>query len=251
MAITQTQKLNDFAIRCFRDMADQDYIAARSAFFNQLYPQFFSAGQQAFEKYIKAMLLFHRIPAAHIRHDAAKGLRLIEKHLGLQIAFSSYARESFDQITDLGQDRYLTYPWVVQGREVLYFDTAIWELRRYCRLSRLNAADVASFQPVERVSDQRHLDTMLKSERIPGGILEKIMKDRNHPARRPLLYKNIRFMTRLRTTLPWRDRMHSVNSPLSLFPEMLDEVGKYVYLTKPAQQIFREAAARKAKGPRR
>lgn len=42
--------LNDFATRCFRDVADGDYIAARLAWRAKLFPQFLSSAQQAPEK---------------------------------------------------------------------------------------------------------------------------------------------------------------------------------------------------------
>ena len=48
---SQDAYLNDFATRSFRDMADMDYIAARSAYRLELYPQFMWSGLQAIEKY--------------------------------------------------------------------------------------------------------------------------------------------------------------------------------------------------------
>jgi hypothetical protein len=42
--------LNDFATRCFRDVADGGYIAARLAYRAQLFSQFLWSSQQAIEK---------------------------------------------------------------------------------------------------------------------------------------------------------------------------------------------------------
>ena len=39
--------LNDFAVRCFRDIADADYIAARMAYRADLMMQYLWASQQA------------------------------------------------------------------------------------------------------------------------------------------------------------------------------------------------------------
>jgi hypothetical protein len=44
-------RVNDFAIRSFRDTADCDYISARMAFRARLIPQFLWSGLQAIEKY--------------------------------------------------------------------------------------------------------------------------------------------------------------------------------------------------------
>jgi hypothetical protein len=43
-------RLDDFAIRCFRDIADGDYVSARMAYRAQLTVQYLWAGQQAIEK---------------------------------------------------------------------------------------------------------------------------------------------------------------------------------------------------------
>ena len=67
--------LDSFAIRTFRDMADGDYIMARSAYKNRLVPQFLTASHQAIEKYIKCILLLNRIKSRHINHSLARGLQ--------------------------------------------------------------------------------------------------------------------------------------------------------------------------------
>lgn len=51
--------LNTFAKDVFRNQADCDYIAARANFRMQLRQQFLWSGQQALEKYLKAILLFN------------------------------------------------------------------------------------------------------------------------------------------------------------------------------------------------
>ncbi|WP_107804507.1 HEPN domain-containing protein [Nitrosomonas oligotropha] len=69
--------INDFATRSFRDIADQDYIAARLSYRHGLYSQFHWQSLQALEKYLKAILLYNRIEAKNINHD-------IEVHLNTQ-----------------------------------------------------------------------------------------------------------------------------------------------------------------------
>lgn len=75
--------LNDFATRSFRDIADQDYIMARAAYRATLYPQFLWSGLQAIEKYLKAILLYNRIPQPKgkdlLRHDLARALELTKQ----------------------------------------------------------------------------------------------------------------------------------------------------------------------------
>jgi HEPN domain-containing protein len=55
--------LKDFAFRSFFEIADGDYIAARTLYRAKLLPQFLSASQQALEKYLKYILLLNRIHA--------------------------------------------------------------------------------------------------------------------------------------------------------------------------------------------
>jgi hypothetical protein len=70
--------LNDYAIRCFRDQADRDYIVSRMAYRARLYSQFHWSGLQAIEKYFKAILLLNRIPSKRIGHDLVKGVELLK-----------------------------------------------------------------------------------------------------------------------------------------------------------------------------
>ena len=50
------RELNLFAIRSFRDVADNDYIAARLAYRAHLPGQFLWSCEQAIEKYLKFIL---------------------------------------------------------------------------------------------------------------------------------------------------------------------------------------------------
>jgi HEPN domain-containing protein len=61
--------LNEFALRCFRDVADGDYVAARMAYRAELLLQAYWASQQALEKYVKGILVFRRIPRKKPTHS--------------------------------------------------------------------------------------------------------------------------------------------------------------------------------------
>jgi hypothetical protein len=54
--------LNNFALCCFRDIADGDYITARMAFRAGLIPQALWSSEQAIEKYV-CILLLQRVEA--------------------------------------------------------------------------------------------------------------------------------------------------------------------------------------------
>lgn len=64
--------INSYASRCFRDVADADYVSARMCYRAGLFAQFQWAGLQACEKYLKAILLYNRIPSHNVGHSLKK-----------------------------------------------------------------------------------------------------------------------------------------------------------------------------------
>ena len=61
--------LNDYAVRCFRDTADMEYILARIAHRLEFFGQYHWHGLHAIEKYIKSILLFNRISSKKMGQD--------------------------------------------------------------------------------------------------------------------------------------------------------------------------------------
>lgn len=87
--------LNDFATRSFRDVADDDYIAARFPFRARLIPQFLWASLQALEKYLKCMLVLNRIPTSR-GHDLGEILAAFEKNKPFELRLSAPAKKFVD-----------------------------------------------------------------------------------------------------------------------------------------------------------
>jgi len=77
---------------------------------------------------------------------------------------------------------------------------------------------------------------------IVGGHLEKVLAKRDHPSRPALIWHNMYFGSGRRTSVRHRKMSTSGNSPLSLHPEILDEVLKYVFLPKDVIAAYRNAA---------
>src|ERR1022692_10219 len=84
--------LNDFALRCFRDTADGDYIAARMAYRADLIPQALWASQQAIEKYTKCILLLRRIVWNTPNHSLLRPLEKIEQQIRLRLTPYKHGR---------------------------------------------------------------------------------------------------------------------------------------------------------------
>lgn len=224
--------LNDIAIRCFRDMADQDYIAARLAYRAGLHPQFFWSSQQALEKYLKCILLINRVPAKTLRHDLGAALRVVERSLPSPIDLLEITRRFIARIDEIGRFRYFEVSWHSEGRELFELDFAVWELRRFCQV----------FQNSEMMIRAIALSRLEKPIRFSliGGRLEEILKNRAHPARSALVWKNFRFGQRHRAKLLWTRSFSASNSPFWLRPEIADEAARYIHLPKELTEACRE-----------
>jgi hypothetical protein len=74
---------------------------------------------------------------------------------------------------------------------------------------------------------------------IIGGRLESIIAKRDHPSREPLLWQNAFFGRRARKSVTLPSQMEAGNSPLTLHPEILEEILKYVWLPKSVSDNYR------------
>jgi HEPN domain-containing protein len=242
--------INDFATRCFRDMADGDYIAARLAYRSKLFPQFLWLGHQAIEKYLKCILLQNRIVAKNVSHDLLAALAKLDAHERYPVRLSEMSREFVTYLNNFGGGlRYLDVSYYLINHEVLLLDHTVWDLRRYAEAHdfwvRGPDGKLISLLP-SGLAKIRRSETEPKA-RFPGvsGLLEKIIADRKHPAREPLLWQNPRY-GRARKTVKLRSHMSAVNAPLFLHPEIVDDVGHYVLIPKHIAAAYRKLAQQNA-----
>ncbi|CAG1022954.1 hypothetical protein DOJK_02016 [Patescibacteria group bacterium] len=241
--------LNDFATRSFRDVADQDYIAARLSYRNGLYTQFHWQSLQAFEKYLKAILLYNRIKANDINHDLARAIKHTEK-LPFGIRRSDSTDEFIKHISRFGRFRYLESSYSIHGPKLVELDKAVWEIRRYCRVLNydLNIGGGTLKNMLEL-----EIEGIINAEKSPphkfkihGGLLEKIIENPENVSRGALIWQNAFFGTVTRKSVKVPTPFQAVNSPLSLHPEMIDKVIEYVFLPKEVITAYREAVKEKA-----
>lgn len=239
MASVTDKKINNYAIRTFRNVADRDYIAARLAFRADLMPQFMWMAEQALEKYLKAILCFYRVPAMDIGHDLAKGLRRAER-LPFKIEFTEGPKKVVDHIATYGPYRYLEAPWFITGHPLPRFDMAVWQLRRYCQAINHERLDDAGRDPLVMKSIESCDSEQPQNFKIIGGLLEEILETRDHPAREPLLWQNICYASRRRRSVKSRFKLSGENPPLMHSPEILDDLLKLVYVPADVQRACRE-----------
>lgn len=237
--------VNDFATQSFRDTADGDYIAARLAFRARLIPQFLWSSLQAIEKYLKCMCVLNRIRAPQ-GHDLAEVLQAFDACKKFDLNLTDRTREFLVYLDTYGRHRYYETPYYTRGHELLSLDRAVWEVRRYarvmdCRIKNLQGKEI-ELLPHELAANDAASKRPPHQFNIFGGRLETIISNRNHPSREPLLWQNAYFGRKSRKIITLPGRMESGNSPLSLHPEILDEVLKYVFLPKDVIKAYRNAS---------
>ena len=219
--------VNDFAMRCFRDIADGDYIAARMASRAALVTQFLWASQQAVEKYRRCILLLNRIEATKVYHDLGKALCKINGSCKVSLNLTQKTQKFIVMLDEYGQYRYLEVSNIAFGAHLVTLDRAVWELRRYC-----------TFAPEPKQEKLRN-GFAAPLVRVPDGYIEQIIDDVKDAARAPLLRQNAFFGKRTRKGVRLRNWFKAHNAPLYLNPEILDEVLKYVHIPKDVKDGYR------------
>lgn len=236
--------LNDFAKRSFRDVADQDYIAARLSYRHGLIPQFHWQALQALEKYLKAILLYNRIKSKDINHDLTKAIKHTEK-LPFDLKLSSSTQELIKHIDNFGRFRYLEASYFTHGPKLVQLDRAVWEIRRYCRALNheltLPDGSVKNMLELEIEKIENSVNQSPHKFRIMGGALEKILDKKDNISRPALIWQNGFFSGKARRFVRSPDHLNAVNAPLYLHPEILDEVLKYVFIPKDVVNAYKEA----------
>lgn len=228
-------KVNFFAIRCFRDTGDGDYIAARMAMRAGLTTQYLWAAEQAIEKYLKCTLMLNRQRTQHIGHDIKLALDDVREKLGIPIELTPIEQKAFDNIAGWNADRYLLGSHRVKDIELPALDLIVWRLRQFSQpLDVEHYADQPS-RSIFEANVQRILNGDVANPKegyIEAGMLERILREKNNPARGMLIWKNLRFNNANRrrhlVTSGWK----SVHSPSQIYedPRLESEVRRWMKL---------------------
>ncbi len=238
-----SRRINDFATRSFRDMADGDYIAARLAFRAGLMPQGLWSAQQSFEKYLKYILLVNRISAKNVGHDIALAFRLLDG-VSRKVDLSENSQKFFDHVAAYGTERYLSTSYFVKGPALYDLDCVVWEVRRYCQILDVFGKKLPLEEQkwLEQAQEQlKNIANVPPSKfRLSGGLLEKILDNNNHRARSALVWQNPFFGARTKTVVKVRNEMEFSNAPLYLYPDMLEELLEYVHIPNYLVAGYRE-----------
>lgn len=228
-------KVNLFAIRCFRDIGDGDYIAARLAMRSRLYPQYLAAAEQAVEKYLKCILMLNRCDTRGLGHRIQDAIDAVRSSLSIKLELTDVELEAFGNLVRWNFDRYLIRSYQVEDVELGGFDLLVWRLRQYCEpLDVVHYADSPSAELLRKNLAEIELRKIgsPKAGHLPNGDLEKILADKKHPARDGLVWRNLRYNNanrqRTRMSSGWR----VVNSPLDMTDDqaVVDEAKRWMKL---------------------
>ena len=228
---TEHAKINQFAIRCFRDTGDADYIAARLAMRSRLAGPFLWSAEQAVEKYLKCILMLNRRKTNDLGHNIRAALDCINTTLPFAIMLSKGEQEVFDHLAEWNADRYLIASFTLFDIEVLQLDMLVWKLRQYCHpLDVIHYADTPSEKVLlDNISRlEASLNGPAKAGHISGGVLEKVLADKKHSAHGALVWKNLRYSLLTRKRVGFVKGFQAVNAPLWLNPELADEAAKWM-----------------------
>ena len=245
-------RINSFAIRCFRDTGDDDYIAARLAYRAHLVRPFLWSALQCLEKYLKCVLVLNGITTHKLGHDIQSAFKRINDEAPFKIKLNKPEQEIFDHIANYGPDRYLVYSYHVRDKELLKLDMLVWHLRQYCRPLvceiRLENGEIRGMLQPHLNSIEKNWARPVQQGHLVTGKLEKILAKKSHPSRPALVWKNLRYSTSRRKHIRFGSYMFAENAPLSLDPDLLDLIRPLVELTKEDIRLYTEHWQEEKKG---
>ncbi len=243
--------VNDFAIRSFRETADKDYVAARMAYRARLIQPFLWSALHCLEKYVKGILVLNRVDARNLGHSVLPGIERLKQYGKFEPDLSADTVKFIKNLEDDGAEyRYYEVSYDIQPFDIVRFDRAVWELRRYCQPLDYDCVDTNGktinvlAHELERIHGAKAKHE--KGTCVVGGALERIIEKKDHPAREALIWNNLFFGPSRRKKVKMRPDWEAGNSPFFLHPEVIDEVVKYAYIPKDIAEGVRQFAKQKA-----
>jgi len=188
--------LNEYA-SLFRDIADEDYISSRGNYQLHLREQFFWAGLQALEKYLKAILLHNGKSTLGYGHNLPKLVRTVREIDWLKFDAPLKVGKFLDRLNDLGDNRYLSTDSYIRPENLSELDESVWNVRAYCRYVRVTVqtkngtVDLTSDYVAHINSRTIHPDPRQHKPVFDSGFLDSVLKRQpRDPARRALVWHN-------------------------------------------------------------
>jgi HEPN domain-containing protein len=236
MSVSQEQIFrNNFARQCFLNIADYDYISARTLFKNECFDQFLQLAQQSLEKYLKAILLFHGVKNKNGGHNLVILLQKCEKEIS-HVKFDKETKDIINKLNGSEHGRYLTYSFYGSSDYLLELDRAVMMIRRFCQ-SDTSTAKAYSETDSENLRKRYHSGKL-----VFAGKIENIIKNPKKYKKlySNLIWKNFYLGTKRKRSIYLDKTWWAKNSPLSVLDDIkhYDAVKDYVYLPNDFEKYF-------------
>jgi HEPN domain-containing protein len=241
-----------FITQAFRDIADQDYIAARTLYRAGLDLQFLWASSQAMEKYLKGILLYNALDTRDLGHKLVASYKRVLTISDIPFNFPPDTGAFLEYLELYGPDRYLQHPYFTHGEELLQLDRIVWHVRRFCQylrgeLRKPSGERVRLLEAHIRSLSRPALFENPTRFRILGGYLERVPDSNRTALRANLVWKNTYFgdHRRRRHVRSFPARSVSVNPVHFLEPDVFWHMRKRVKFPRPVVAYFEALRAEK------
>lgn len=244
-------QVNSFAMRMFRDTADNDYMAARVSYRAHLYQPFRWQAIHCLEKYAKGVLLLNRVSSKGLSHQVLESLQRLADEGPFAVSLSDESKTFIEHLEQGAQYRYYEISFTVNEMDLYNLDRAVSELRRYCRPlnhtlgegdERINFLNV-NLRQIEEANGQLSTETLINS-----GVLETVLEKKAHPSRQALVWKNLFFNRSGRKKAKFRQFFAGGNAPLHLHPELVHAVEDFIILSKDLKDQWKAEAQKREAG---
>jgi HEPN domain-containing protein len=247
MSLSNLQiKLNEIAILCFRNIADNDYISARTLFRYELFHQAYWCSLQAIEKYLKAILLFNgksiiNISKAHDLNVSLKEINIIKE---IKFNLPSDVLTFINAIDYEGANRYFEYPYEFEQISLFKLDKTVWHIRKYCFCLKgqvkyeESLVDLLPFNLIE-IENKKYAENPHKYK--INGELENILQDKNSLKRKQLIWNNKYYGSRKKSKISLNYVKYiGGNPPHFLDENIFDDIKKYVKFSQRVKEYFKK-----------
>jgi len=238
-------KRNEFIYHSFRDVADCDYITARTLHRLKLFNQFSWSALQAIEKYLKTILLIYDRNTKQIGHKLTEGLIQVENITDINWDFDVKIRKFIEYSTIFGGDRYFTFPWGTEGNELFILDYTVWKIRRYCQdlqwMKILQAQQGISIYDdyIKQIQSQKCFEKSNKFRLLHKGYLERVLDTKRFQKQREqLVYKNFYYGSYKKRKIIFARTIRMATPSHFYFPEIYSWVLEHVKLSEKAKEFF-------------
>ncbi len=240
-------RIDRFLEQTLRDAADDDYVSARQSGLINQWRSFGWSGLQAIEKYLKALLVFHRISVKTYSHDLKALFSHCNEKLPFNIALKSRLHTMLQWLDQFGIDRYRANPFQAFGVAVADLDELVWIVRNHCVRVYSARKDDESYIEAALRTHQKALQII--NDRKPdlshiNGRIEWLLSHRKHPSRAALIrYNHVynkRHAKRVRSPTAFEYNL----GPLSEDPCIIHLVKDFVKVSKIDVSYYEDLCSR-------